>query len=68
MIRKFGLAINENEAKVLVASADRGCTGDLKLDEFMELIFNDTDVFNVNLKSLKTLQEKVQDKQISEVF
>ncbi len=55
MIRKFSLAINENEAKVLVASADRSNTGDLKLDEFMELIFNDTDVFNVNMKSLKTL-------------
>ena len=68
MIRKFGLAINENEAKVLVASADREATGSLKLDEFMELIFNDTDVFNVNMKSLKALQEKVQDTRIGEVF
>ena len=58
MIRKFGLAINDNEAKVLVASADRNGTGTLQLDEFMELIFNDTDVFDVNVKSLKTLKDK----------
>jgi Ca2+-binding EF-hand superfamily protein len=58
MIRKFGLALNENEVKVLVASADRDSSGDLQLDEFMELIFNDTDVFNVNMQSLKILKDQ----------
>lgn len=29
MIKKFGLAMNENEVKVLVASADRDGSGDL---------------------------------------
>lgn len=58
MIRRFGLAMNENEVKVLVASADHDGSGDLQLDEFMELIFNDTDVFNVNMKSLKILKDK----------
>ena len=49
--------MNENEVKVLVASADRDGSGDLQLDEFMELIFNDTDVFNVNMKSLNVLKD-----------
>jgi hypothetical protein len=45
----MGLNINADEARVLVASADKDCSGDLALDEFLELIFNDNDALNVNL-------------------
>jgi hypothetical protein len=42
----------------LVASADRDFSGDLGLDEFMDLIHNDGDAMNVNMKSLKKLQDQ----------
>jgi len=58
MIKKLGLNLNENEARVLVASADRNQSGSLTLDEFMELIFNDNDAMNVNLASLKSIEGK----------
>ena len=58
MIKKLGLNLNENEARVLVASADRNQSGSLSLDEFMELIFNDNDAMNVNLASLKSIEGK----------
>jgi hypothetical protein len=50
MIKKLGLNLNFDEARVLVASVDYDKSGDLSLDEFMELIFNDNDTMNVNLK------------------
>jgi hypothetical protein len=58
MIKRFGLNLNVDEAKVLVASADRDQSGDLALDEFMDLIFNDNDAMNVNLKSLRVLSQQ----------
>lgn len=44
-----------------MASADRDCTNDLGLDEFLDLIFNDKDVLNVNLNSLPSLSEHEKD-------
>lgn len=49
MMKRMGLMMNLNEARVLIASADKNSTGELALDEFMELIFNDNDAMNVNL-------------------
>lgn len=57
MMKKFGLNLNFDEARVLVASADKDLSGDLALDEFMDLIFNDNDAMNVNLKNLRVLSE-----------
>lgn len=52
MIKNLGIKINLDEARVLVASADIDKSGDLSLNEFMDLIFNSTDVLNVNLKEI----------------
>lgn len=49
MLLKMGLQVNIDEARVLVASADMNKSGNLTMDEFMDLIFNDKDAFNVNL-------------------
>jgi hypothetical protein len=52
MVNKMGITINFDEARVLLASSDVDKSGDLNLNEFMDLIFNTNDNFNVNLKSL----------------
>lgn len=53
MVRKMGININQYEAQVLVASADRNGNGQLTLDEFLDLIFNDNSMLNVDLKKIK---------------
>ena len=57
MMKKFGLNLNFDEARVLVASADKDLSGDLALDEFMDLIFNDNDAMNVNLTNLRVMSD-----------
>lgn len=54
-MKKLGLKMNLDEARVLVASADEDLSGDLNLDEFMNLIFNDNEALNVDLGKIKTL-------------
>lgn len=65
MIKKLGLNINLDEARVLVASADEDRSGDLSLDEFMNLIFNDNEALNVDLAKLKVLSNE-QEKSLLE--
>jgi Ca2+-binding EF-hand superfamily protein len=55
MISRMGLNINVDEARVLVASSDKDGSGDLALDEFLELIFNENDALNVNLAKIPGL-------------
>lgn len=57
MIRRFGINMNLNEARVLVASADHDKTNDLNLDEFLEMIFTDNEALNVDLKHIPVLSE-----------
>lgn len=52
MIKNMGININFDESRVLIASADFDKSGDLSLNEFMDLIFNSNDVLKVNLKDL----------------
>lgn len=52
MVKKMGLNINAYEAQVLVASADRNGNGHLSLDEFLDLIFNDNTMLNIDLKKI----------------
>ena len=61
MIHRLGININIDEARVLLASADMDGSNDLGLDEFLDLIFNDKDALNVNLKALPTLTEDEKD-------
>ncbi|CAD8080654.1 unnamed protein product [Paramecium primaurelia] len=65
MIKKLGLNMNLDEVRVLVASADEDYSGDLNLDEFMNLIFNDNEALNVDLGKLKTLNGE-QEQQLLE--
>ena len=52
MLSKMGLKLNEAEAQTLIASADQTGNAKLSLDEFLDLIFNDNDMLNINLKKL----------------
>lgn len=47
--------MNIDEVRVLIASADIDRSGDLNLDEFMNMIFNDNEAFSVNLKEMRVL-------------
>ncbi|EGR27510.1 hypothetical protein IMG5_194590 [Ichthyophthirius multifiliis] len=58
MIKKMGIKINYDECRVLIASSDQDQSGDLNLNEFMDLIFNSNDTLNVNLKSLPVISEE----------
>lgn len=57
MIRRFGINMNLNEARVLIASADHDKSNDLNLDEFLEMIFTDNEALNVDLKQIPVLSE-----------
>jgi Ca2+-binding EF-hand superfamily protein len=50
MIHRLGLNVNLDEARVLVASSDKDCSNDLAIEEFLDLIFNEKDALNVDLK------------------
>ena len=52
-MKRFGININFDEARVLVASADPDRSNDLNLNEFLDLIFTDNEALNVDLKFLK---------------
>lgn len=49
MLKQLNININFNEARVLLATVDQDLSGDLSMDEFMDLIFNPNDNINVNL-------------------
>jgi len=57
MIHRLGININFDEARVLLASSDKDGSNDLALNEFLDLIFNEKDALNVNLKALPMLSE-----------
>lgn len=52
MLKRFGINVNLDEARVLVASADHDRSNDLNLDEFLELIFTDNEALNVDLTKI----------------
>lgn len=62
MVKKLGLNINFNEAQVLVASADRNGNEHLSIDEFLDLIFNDNTMLNIDLTKIpgKTFRKKFE--------
>lgn len=53
MVNKLGIPVNQDEARVLVASANQSGSGVLTLEEFLQLIFDDSDRLNVDLSQLK---------------
>lgn len=52
MIRKMGININLDEARVLLASADCDQGGELEMDEFMNMIFSSESALDVNMKDI----------------
>lgn len=52
MVNRLAVDINMDEAKVLIATANKSMTGVLSLAEFMELIFDESDKINVDLSSI----------------
>lgn len=52
MLKRLQINVNLDEARVLLASSDKDGSNDLALNEFLDLIFNEKDALNVNLKAL----------------
>ena len=50
--QKFGLGLNFDEARVLIASVNKDSSGVLTVDEFLELIYGKDEKFNVELGTL----------------
>ena len=53
MLKKFGFNVNFNEAKLLLASADKDKSNDLNMEEFMDLIFSQNEALNVDITNLR---------------
>ena len=60
MLKKFGFNVNLNEAKVLLASADKDKSNDLNMEEFMDLIFSQNEALNVDVSSLNSYFELIR--------
>jgi len=54
MMNSLGLTINYDEARVIVASADRNGNNTLQLEEFLDLLYNNNDALNVNIAKMKS--------------
>ena len=52
MVNRLGIHVNQEEASVLLASADKNKDQRLSMDEFMDLIFSNNEALNVDLKAL----------------
>lgn len=59
MINSFGIPINFNETRALIASSNQRGTETLDLQEFMHLIFSDNPALNVDLSKLKYKDERL---------
>ena len=53
MANQLGIAVNKDEARVLVASANQSNSGVLTMEDFLHLVFDDSNQLNVDLSSLK---------------
>ena len=49
MLSQLGIKANINEAKVLISTADKSNTGELNMDQLIGLLFNDSEILNVDL-------------------
>lgn len=52
MLHCMGLNINRPECKVLLATSDHDGNGKMQLNEFLDLIFNDYNVLNMDLEKI----------------
>ena len=52
MLKQLGIYVNINEAKVLIAASDSKKKGELNIDEFMDMVFDENDHLNVELSKL----------------
>ena len=59
MIKKLGINVNLDEARVLIASADEDQGGSITMDEFIRLIFEDNQTLNVDLKNIPSKNKKM---------
>ena len=58
IINKFGIPINYNETKALIASVNDRGTDNLNLNEFINLIFKDNPTFNIIDQNLEYKDEE----------
>jgi hypothetical protein len=57
MINRLGIPINMHEAKVLLACSDKSQTGNLTLEDFMHLIYDEDDKLNIKLSEIPETDE-----------
>jgi|APCry1669189070_1035195.scaffolds.fasta_scaffold733601_1 hypothetical protein len=57
MLNRLGINANVDEARVILASSDKDGSHDLNLEEFLDLILNESDALNVDLAKLSALTE-----------
>ena len=63
MVNQLGIPINMYEARVLVASANSTNSGTLNLDEFLQLVFDDSNKLNVDLREI-TMEAETSEKPV----
>jgi len=61
MCKKLRLHLTKEECKVLIASSNQSKTGELTPDEFLDLIFNEANVLNLNIEKLDLTTKDIQD-------
>ena len=61
MCHKINIDITKEEARVLLASANKSRTGQLSPDEFLDLIFNDANILNLDVSQINFQVDDIKD-------
>jgi hypothetical protein len=67
MLKLMDMPLSKAEAKVLLASADRTRAGELAPAEFMDMIFNQDNILDLDLKKINLDVSKVRDQDQEQV-
>ena len=58
MVNNLGIPIDQNEARVLLASADTNADAQLRIEEFTKFIFDENKIINVDLGKIAPSSKK----------
>lgn len=64
MVNNLGISINQNEARVLLASADTNADAQLKIEEFTKFIYDENKIINVDLGKIAPSSKKFNEVKI----
>jgi hypothetical protein len=68
MLKLMNMPLNKAEVKILIASANKSRTGELNPDEFLDLIFNEHNILNMDLKQVNFDIEGINDEEHQKVI